>query len=96
MTTVFGSLDVGAALGLVICGPLIRAAGWPAVFYLFAALGLVWCLAWPLLQPEREPDAAPPPAPASAGTAASGSSIDEAGAEALRASRCPANIMAGH
>lgn len=52
VTVVFGSLDVGSAVGLIVCGPLIAAAGWPAVFYLFAILGLVWCLAWPLLKPE--------------------------------------------
>ena len=56
VTTVFGSLDLGSAIGLLICGPLIRNLGWPSVFYLFAALGLVWSLAWPLLKPEQ-PDA---------------------------------------
>ena len=56
MTTVFGSLDLGSAIGLLICGPLIRNLGWPSVFYLFAVLGLVWSLVWPLLKPEQ-PDA---------------------------------------
>lgn len=54
VTVVFGSLDVGSAIGLVICGPLIAAAGWPSVFYLFAVLGLLWCLWWPLLKPDSE------------------------------------------
>lgn len=65
VTVVFGSLDIGSAIGLVICGPLIAAAGWPAVFYLFAVLGLLWCLWWPLLKPESpDPtvDMAEPPA----------------------------------
>ena len=62
----FGSLDVGAALGLVICGPLIRAAGWPSVFYAFAAIGLLWCVLWPLLQPEKSEHATPAPAVAAA------------------------------
>lgn len=66
MTTVFGSLDVGAALGLVLCGPLIRAAGWPSVFYLFAAIGLLWCLLWPLLNPEKAGDVKGAPAAAHA------------------------------
>ncbi len=72
MTVVFGSLDVGSAVGLVVCGPLIAAAGWPAVFYLFAALGLLWCTAWPLLKPEskdttvEQPAAAPNAKPAGA------------------------------
>ena len=39
VTAVFGSLDVGSAVGLLVCGPLIHAFGWPSVFYLFAALG---------------------------------------------------------
>jgi MFS transporter, ACS family, solute carrier family 17 (sodium-dependent inorganic phosphate cotransporter), other len=52
VTVVFGSLDIGSAVGLVICGPLIATAGWPSVFYLFAVLGLAWCLWWPLLKPE--------------------------------------------
>ena len=34
VTVVFGSLDVGSAIGLTLCGPLITAAGWPSVFYL--------------------------------------------------------------
>lgn len=53
VTTVFGGLDVGSAVGLLICGPLIRMYGWPIVFYLFAALGFMWCLAWPLFKPEQ-------------------------------------------
>ena len=76
MTAVFGSLDVGAALGLVICGPLIRVAGWPAVFYLFAGLGAIWCVLWPLVQPEREGSVVAEHPPA----ASSRSSVDEAGA----------------
>jgi ACS family sodium-dependent inorganic phosphate cotransporter len=66
VTAVFGSLDVGSVVGLLICGPLIRNLGWPSVFYLFALLGLVWSLIWPLLKPEQ-PDAslAPPPSPPS-------------------------------
>jgi ACS family sodium-dependent inorganic phosphate cotransporter len=54
VSTVWGGLDVGSVAGLLIAGPLIRAAGWPSVFYLFAALGGVWCLAWPAFRPEEE------------------------------------------
>lgn len=53
VATVFGGLDVGSAVGLLICGPLIRMYGWPCVFYLFGGLGLLWCLAWPLVRPRR-------------------------------------------
>lgn len=53
VTAVFGGLDVGSAVGLLLCGPLIHWFGWQSVFYLFAVLGLLWCLAWPLCKPEK-------------------------------------------
>jgi ACS family sodium-dependent inorganic phosphate cotransporter len=53
VTTVWGGLDVGSAVGLLLSGPLIRMYGWPSVFYLFAILGGVWCLLWPLFRPEH-------------------------------------------
>lgn len=57
VTTVFGGLDVGSAVGLLLCGPLIHYFGWQSVFYLFAVLGLVWCAVWPLCRPEeQDPD----------------------------------------
>ena len=82
VTAVFGSLDVGSAVGLLVCGPLIHAFGWPSVFYLFAALGLVWSAAWPLLKPEaRDPDVpAPPP---SSAPSVSGALPTRAGQNAL-------------
>ena len=55
VTSVFGSLDVGSVVGLLVSGPLIRRYGWPSVFYLFAALGLIWSALWPLLKP-GDPD----------------------------------------
>jgi ACS family sodium-dependent inorganic phosphate cotransporter len=54
VTTVFGGLDVGSAVGLLLCGPLIYYFGWESVFYLFAVLGFLWCLAWPLCNPEQQ------------------------------------------
>ena len=60
VTTVFGGLDLGSAVGLLLCGPLIHWLGWQSVFYIFAALGLVWCVAWPLCRPEQ-PDSDLPP-----------------------------------
>lgn len=62
----FGALDVGSAVGLLVCGPLIHAFGWPSVFYLFAVLGLMWCLLWPLLKPEQADPDVPAPPPSSA------------------------------
>lgn len=54
VTLVFGSLDLGSAIGLIMCGPLIRIYGWPVVFYAFAVLGVIWSLAWPMLRPARK------------------------------------------
>lgn len=59
VTSVFGGLDVGSAVGLLLCGPLIQWFGWQSVFYLFAVLGLVWCLAWPLCKPEQQDEDLP-------------------------------------
>lgn len=55
VTAVFGGLDVGSAVGLILCGPLIKHVGWPSVFYLFAVLGLLWTLLFPRLNPD-DPD----------------------------------------
>ena len=53
VTTVFGGMELGNALGLLICGPLIEKSGWSSVFYGFAALGFVWCLFWPFFSPQK-------------------------------------------
>ena len=53
VTAVFGGLDLGSAVGLIVCGPIIARLGWPFVFYLFAILGLVWSVFWPLLKPSQ-------------------------------------------
>jgi ACS family sodium-dependent inorganic phosphate cotransporter len=50
---VFGGLDLGSVIGLLLCGHLIESYGWSSVFYIFAALGLTWAVAWPLVQPEQ-------------------------------------------
>ncbi|KAK9805726.1 hypothetical protein WJX73_002411 [Symbiochloris irregularis] len=64
VTTVFGALDVGSAVGLMLCPPLIANFGWPSVFWIFAALGLFWSAFWPRLRPdEPDPRLAPPPPP---------------------------------
>lgn len=56
VTMVWGGLDVGSAVGLLLAAPLIRIYGWPSVFYLFAGLGLLWVLVWPLVRPgKRDP-----------------------------------------
>ncbi|KAG1653261.1 hypothetical protein FOA52_004275 [Chlamydomonas sp. UWO 241] len=53
VATVWGGLDIGSVVGLLLCGPLIKAFGWPSVFYCFAILGLVWCALWPLVNPDK-------------------------------------------
>lgn len=54
VTTVFGGMEVGNALGLLLCGPLIESSGWASVFYGFAALGFVWCAIWPFFSPQKQ------------------------------------------
>ncbi|CAM6092364.1 unnamed protein product [Calypogeia fissa] len=41
---VFGGLNVGSVVGLLLAPAIIRLFGWEAVFYLFGSLGIVWCL----------------------------------------------------
>jgi len=53
VTTVFGGMELGNALGLLICGPLMQSSGWASVFYGFAALGFVWCAFWPFFSPYK-------------------------------------------
>lgn len=53
VSMVWGGLDVGSVIGLLLCGPLIKAFGWPSVFYAFAFLGLLWCLIWPMFKPDE-------------------------------------------
>ena len=42
---VFGGLNAGSVLGLVLAPHLIDLVGWPAVFILFGVIGGLWC-AW--------------------------------------------------
>ncbi|KAG1669069.1 hypothetical protein FOA52_003987 [Chlamydomonas sp. UWO 241] len=53
VSLVWGGMDVGSVVGLLLCGPMIKAFGWPSVFYAFAAAGLLWCVLWPLFRPEE-------------------------------------------
>ena len=39
-------LSIGTMISLPVTGWLVRDRGWPAPFYLFGALGLVWALGW--------------------------------------------------
>ncbi|HTY56749.1 MAG TPA: ACS family MFS transporter [Candidatus Binataceae bacterium] len=51
-------IHLGSVLALVATPPLILALGWPAVFYVFGALGAVWLIAWSVMaanSPEDSP-----------------------------------------
>jgi ACS family sodium-dependent inorganic phosphate cotransporter len=51
VSLVWGGLDLGSVVGLLIAPFLIAAAGWQSVFYVFALLGFAWCALWPVAQP---------------------------------------------
>jgi len=61
VAVVWGGLDLGSVLGLLLAPVLIRAAGWQSVFYVFALLGAVWLLVWPRAQPAPSAAVALPP-----------------------------------
>lgn len=43
-------MQVGNIITLPISGALASGTGgWPSIFYLFASLGVVWCIVWILL-----------------------------------------------
>ncbi|QDZ23602.1 MFS general substrate transporter [Chloropicon primus] len=42
-TFVFGSMHVGTISGLLIAPALIKMLGWPSVFIVFGAVGVIWC-----------------------------------------------------
>src|ERR1700733_11795051 len=44
----FSGIDLGTMIALLISPLIVIALGWPAVFYISGALGLVWLLAWQL------------------------------------------------
>ena len=43
---VFGGLDIGSVVGLLVAQALIFRMGWQSVFYLYAALGGAWIIDW--------------------------------------------------
>ena len=71
VSLVWGGLDLGSVVGLLIAPVLIALAGWQSVFYVFAAMGFAWCLAWPAAQPHASAAVAlPRPGPTVAQAAA--------------------------
>lgn len=53
---------MGASVTYPVCGLIIDAMGWEAVFYISGALGVLWWLAWVFLvfdSPDEHPRIAP-------------------------------------
>ncbi len=42
----FSGISLGTLAALVLTGPIIERYGWPAVFYIFGGLGVVWFFFW--------------------------------------------------
>jgi len=45
-STSYAGAPFGAGVGLLICPALISNFGWPAIFFLFGAIGIGWVAAW--------------------------------------------------
>lgn len=45
----FSGISLGTLAALLLTGPIIERFGWPAVFYIFGAAGVVWFVFWQLL-----------------------------------------------
>lgn len=46
LALVYSGMYAGSVAGLGASPHIIHAAGWPSVFYIFGALGIVWYLCW--------------------------------------------------
>ena len=89
VSMVWGGLDVGSAVGLLLSGPLIRCFGWPSVFYLFACLGLIWCCFWPVVKKDGDAklNASPVEASSSSSSGAPSSSGSSSSSSSSSSSR---------
>ncbi|GLH15798.1 Putative inorganic phosphate cotransporter [Gryllus bimaculatus] len=45
-TFAFSGSYVGTVVSLPVCGLLANTAGWPSIFYVFGALGVLWFVTW--------------------------------------------------
>ncbi|MGR8919480.1 MAG: ACS family MFS transporter [Gammaproteobacteria bacterium] len=46
VSMLIGGIPLGTLFALVVTGWLVEQFGWPSVFYIFGAAGVVWCLLW--------------------------------------------------
>ena len=46
VSLLIGGIPLGTLFALVVTGWLVEQFGWPSVFYIFGAVGVVWCLLW--------------------------------------------------
>ena len=51
-----GGIPLGTLFALTTTGWLINEYGWPSVFYLFGASGVIWAIAWHLLAHDKPAD----------------------------------------
>ena len=55
-------ISLGTLAALILTGPIIERYGWPAVFYIFGALGVIWFIFWQRLvtnTPQTHPTISP-------------------------------------
>eukprot|EP00963_Diacronema_lutheri_P002341 scaffold155_cov347-Pavlova_lutheri.AAC.20 len=53
VSLVFGGMDAGSVIGLLLAPLLIRYFGWTSVFYMFGLLGFIWCSWWILTRTDE-------------------------------------------
>ncbi|BBN14491.1 hypothetical protein MPTK1_6g12180 [Marchantia polymorpha subsp. ruderalis] len=58
---VFGGLNVGSIVGLLLAPAIIKLFGWEVVFYLFGLIGIGWCLAFDSATTEVRPSSTSTP-----------------------------------
>lgn len=56
VSLMIGGIPLGTLFALMSSGVLVEHFGWPAVFYVFGAVGLVWCVFWHKLAYDQPAD----------------------------------------
>ncbi|XP_031784307.1 solute carrier family 17 (sodium-dependent inorganic phosphate cotransporter)-like isoform X2 [Nasonia vitripennis] len=55
-TLAFSGSFVGTVFAMPVCGMMAERLGWPSIFYVFGALGLVWYVCWCVVVKDRPED----------------------------------------